>query len=84
MPRKRHLRAIGAADATPTSSIQLPANGVPSVEELEAMLDEQSDEEFGETELQVASAEKRAAESRSLRRWAWRYLRKPERCSSET
>ena len=66
MPRKRHLRAIGAADATPTSSIELPVNGVPSVEELEAMLDEQSDEEFGETELQVASAEKRAV----LKEWS--------------
>ncbi len=66
MPRKRHLRAIGAADATPTSSIELPTNGVPSVEELEAMLDEQSDEEFGETELQVASAEKRAV----LKEWS--------------
>ncbi len=66
MPRKRHLRAIGAADATPTSSIELPTNRVPSVEELEAMLDEQGDEEFGETELQVASAEKRAV----LKEWS--------------
>jgi RNA polymerase sigma-70 factor (ECF subfamily) len=68
MARKRHLRAIGAADATPTSSIELPTatGAIPTVEELEAMLDEQSDEEFGETESQVASAEKRAV----LKNWS--------------
>ncbi len=68
MARKRHLRALGAADATPTSSIELPTTtgAIPTVEELEALLDEQSDAEFGETELDVASAEKRAV----LKEWS--------------
>ena len=75
MARKRHLRAV---DATPApdglaaaaaSSFENTNTGfipLPSTAELEALLDEESDEEFGQTETDIASSTKRAV----LKEWS--------------
>ena len=80
MARKRHLRSVdaaptpdGLAAAVPTAhaSHAEPTSNtgfipLPSAEELEKLLDEESDEEFGQTETDIASSTKRAV----LKEWS--------------
>jgi RNA polymerase sigma factor (sigma-70 family) len=81
MARKRHLRSVGAAPtpdglaaAVPTARTresEEPTTNtgfipLPSAEELEKLLDEESDEEFGQTETDIASSTKRAV----LKEWS--------------
>lgn len=76
MARKRHLRAVDAAPslsglaAASTPSTEPTTNTgfipLPSAEELERLLDVESDEEFGQTEADIASSAKRAV----LKEWS--------------
>lgn len=76
MARKRHLRAVDAVPApdglaaASTPSVEPSTNAgfipLPSAEELEQLLDEESDEEFGQTETDIASSTKRAV----LKEWS--------------
>jgi RNA polymerase sigma factor (sigma-70 family) len=80
MARKRHLRSVDAAptpdglaaavptvrnhESEPTSNTGFIP--LPSADELEKLLDEESDEEFGQTETDIASSTKRAV----LKEWS--------------
>ena len=75
MARKRHLRAVDAAPApdglaaATASTFENTNTGfipLPSADELEALLDEESDDEFGQTEADIASSTKRAV----LKEWS--------------
>jgi RNA polymerase sigma-70 factor (ECF subfamily) len=80
MARKRHLRSVDAAPTPDGLAAAVPAARtyeseptthtgfipLPSAEELEKLLDEESDEEFGQTETDIASSTKRAV----LKEWS--------------
>ncbi len=67
MAKDKKERALNAVSSDADNTLATAAPAIPDLDaELEALLDEESDAEFGETENQVASAEPRAV----LKEWS--------------